>query len=136
MKQWSSIIIRTIPAGLIVLRFLLGPVLLLSALGGNTLWFMIGFIVAFLSDIFDGIIARRLGVSTKKLREYDGWVDTWFYGWIVLSLWLVHRAVVIAFLVPLLVVVSTQLLAWVIDLVKFRRVTNYHAYSSKAWGVT
>ena len=136
MKQWSSIIIRTIPAGLIVLRFLLGPVLLLSALGGNTLWFMIGFIVAFLSDIFDGIIARRLGVSTKKLREYDGWVDTWFYGWIVLSLWLVHRAVVIAFLVPLLIVVSTQLFAWMIDLVKFRRVTNYHAYSSKAWGVT
>ena len=99
-------------------------------------WFLVGFTAAFASDVFDGIIARRLKVDTERLREYDGWVDTWFYGWIVVSALLTHADVIFAFRVPLLLAISTQVLAWVIDWLKFRRFSNYHAYSSKAWGVT
>jgi phosphatidylglycerophosphate synthase len=34
---------------------------------------------AFLSDVFDGIAARRLGVATTALRRLDSAADTVFY---------------------------------------------------------
>lgn len=133
-------ILRFIPMTLIVIRFLLGPTLLLviqncTEKSGCPL-FLVCFVSAFLSDVFDGIIARRLHVDTKQLREYDGRVDVWFYGWVFLCTWLLYAPIVIAFRVPLLIVVATQCISWAIDLIKYRRFANYHAYSSKAWGVT
>jgi CDP-diacylglycerol--glycerol-3-phosphate 3-phosphatidyltransferase len=144
MKQFLHKAVRFVPATLIATRFLLGPVLLWVALdckGQHGMlyacpWFIVGFTVAFMSDVFDGIIARRLGSVTEALREYDGWVDTWFYCWIAISAWLTHTATILTFRLPLLLVLSTQLLAWIIDWIKYRRFSNYHAYSSKAWGVT
>ena len=136
----SGKVLRSVPMMLIILRFLLGPTLLWVVQHCNEKSvcpvFIVCFVAAFLSDVFDGIIARRLHVDTKQLREYDGWVDVWFYGWVFLCTWLLYAPIVIAFRFPLLVVVSTQCISWVIDLVKYRRFANYHAYSSKAWGVT
>ncbi|HXT32481.1 MAG TPA: CDP-alcohol phosphatidyltransferase family protein, partial [Vicinamibacterales bacterium] len=34
---------------------------------------------AFLSDVFDGVIARRLGIATAGIRRADTLVDTFFY---------------------------------------------------------
>ena len=57
---------------LVGLRFMIAPLLLLDALNGSTgIGFLGGYIIAVLSDIFDGIIARRLGVSTVALRQAD-----------------------------------------------------------------
>lgn len=141
MKQFFLRSIQAIPLLFIAMRFLLGPLLLWVALACKDMssacpWFIVGFTAAFLSDVFDGAIARRLGIVTEKLREYDGWVDTWFYIWIALSAWFTHTNAIIAFRLPLLIVISTQLISWCIDLLKYRRFANYHAYSSKAWGVT
>ena len=144
MKQFFHQAFRFVPAACIGIRFLLGPILLWIALDckpQHTMlyvcpWFLIGFTVAFISDVFDGIIARRLEIVTETLREYDGWVDTWFYCWIAISVWFTHADIVLAFRLPLLLVFSTQVLAWIIDWVKYRRFSNYHAYSSKTWGVT
>jgi phosphatidylglycerophosphate synthase len=135
---------RSLPAFLVLLRFLLGPFFLFSAFipiegsgtsRGNILLLTV-FILAFLSDVFDGIIARRLHVATEKLREYDGLVDVWFYCWVVITAWIRYAPVIRPFLLPLLLVVSTQCLAWFIDWLKFRRLSSYHAYSSKTWGIT
>lgn len=141
MKHLSHNILQSIPLLFIGMRFLLGPLLLWVALDCRSMstgcpWFIVGFTAAFLSDVFDGVVARRLGIVTEKLREYDGWVDTWFYIWVALSAWFTHTDAIIAFRFPLLVVLSTQLISWCIDLIKYRRFANYHAYSSKAWGVT
>jgi CDP-diacylglycerol--glycerol-3-phosphate 3-phosphatidyltransferase len=47
--------ITLIPSGLVIFRFLISPFLLLDALDGKTsVWFIIGFVAALLSDIFDG----------------------------------------------------------------------------------
>ncbi len=141
--MWTRYL-RSFPAFLVLLRFLLGPFLLFSAffpLEGNgasrgNVWLLAVFILAFLSDVFDGIIARRLQVATEKLREYDGLVDVWFYCWVVITAWIRYSQEIRPFLLPLLLVVSTQCLAWLIDWLKFRRLSSYHAYSSKMWGIT
>ena len=36
-------------------------------------------ILAFLSDVFDGILARRLNVATPDLRRLDSIADSTFY---------------------------------------------------------
>jgi len=111
MKQSLKRILLSIPSSLLLLRFVLGPLLLVSAFDCKEghkdtpfgcPWFVIGFTAAFLSDVFDGIIARRLRVDTEKLREYDGWVDTWFYCWILVSAWILHFDALFALRIPLL----------------------------------
>ncbi|MBW4576286.1 MAG: CDP-alcohol phosphatidyltransferase family protein [Aphanothece sp. CMT-3BRIN-NPC111] len=128
---------KYIPIALVIIRFLIGPFLLLDAVDGKTsVWFMVGFVAAFLSDIFDGVIARRLGVSTPQLRQADSWADVSFYICVFASAWLVHFDVVIAFSTPLLMVLFAQIAWWIVNLVKYGKPASYHTYSAKAWGIT
>ncbi len=49
-----------LPAILVGFRFAIAPFLLLDALDGAvTNWFLCGYSLAIVSDIFDGIIARK-----------------------------------------------------------------------------
>jgi phosphatidylglycerophosphate synthase len=126
-----------IPISLVILRFLIAPFLLWDAIDGKTsIWFIVAFVVAFLSDIFDGIIARKLGVSNAQLRQADSWADLTLYICVVTSAWLVHREVVIACHLPLLILLAAQLMWWLVNLVKYGKGASYHTYSAKLWGIT
>jgi CDP-diacylglycerol--glycerol-3-phosphate 3-phosphatidyltransferase len=98
--------------------------------------FLIAYVVAVLSDIFDGIIARRLGVSTAGLRQADSWADRLLYVCIAIAAWLTHKDIILAFQVPLLTVLGLQALWWVINLVKYGQPACYHTYTAKAWGLS
>lgn len=129
--------INRLPIALVILRILLGPLLLLSALDGHTdAWFLVGFLTGFWSDVFDGIIARRLHISTVQLRKADSWADVGFYGCVFASAWLTHAEQIMAFRVPLLTVVVAQLALYGLSWVKFRQAPSYHTYTAKAWGIT
>jgi phosphatidylglycerophosphate synthase len=126
-----------VPTSLVVFRFLISPFLLWDAWDGKTsIWFIIGFVAAFISDIFDGIIARRLGVSTANLRQADSWADVCLFSCVFISAWLVYPKVLIAYRLPLLSVVFVQLIWWIINLVKYGKPASYHTYSAKFWGLT
>jgi phosphatidylglycerophosphate synthase len=128
---------RLLPATLIAFRFLLGPVLFLDARDGTTSgWFLWILTAAAVSDVFDGVIARRLGIVTAWLREADGRTDVWLYSWIVVCAWITHPEFVMAYRIPLLVVIGLQTTSWLIDWIKYRRFSNYHAYTARAWGAT
>lgn len=128
---------KFIPFTLVIIRFLLGLFLLWDSLDSKTsIWFIVAFVIAFLSDIFDGIIARRLGVSTAKLRQADSWADVCLYTCIAVSVWLVHPDVLIAFRFPLLTIVFAQLMWWIVNLLKYGKPASYHTYSAKLWGIT
>ncbi|WP_235595979.1 CDP-alcohol phosphatidyltransferase family protein [Mastigocoleus testarum] len=92
-----------IPSILVGMRFAIAPLLVFDALDHRTsFWFIIGYVIAVLSDIFDGIIARRLKVSTDQLRQADSWADISLYLCVAISTWLVYPQVIIDFRVPLL----------------------------------
>jgi len=129
-------VIRFIPSALVALRFLLGPLLLLDALDGRTSgWFVVGLVAAFLSDVLDGVIARRLGLVTARLRKADSLADYCLYGCILAGAWASHRDAILASRVPLIVMLLAQALSWSVDWMKFRALSSYHAYTAKAWGV-
>lgn len=129
-------LLRRVPAVLIASRLLLGPILLLLCVQhAASSWIAAALIAAFLSDIFDGIVARRVGVATERLRVADSWADAFFYFWIVAAVCFSVPKVVYTFRMPLLLVAGLQLFSYLIDLLKYRRIATFHAYSAKVWGI-
>ncbi len=129
--------LRQLPGALVLSRLGAGPVLLWAALTGQSRFWLVAILgYVFLSDVFDGVIARRLNVVTARLRVADSWADTAFYVCDALAIWRLHRALLGPLLVPLLIVVALMAVNWAVAMLKFRRALSFHAYSSKLWGLS
>lgn len=129
--------LTNVPWMLVGLRLAIAPLLLLDALDGRTgSVFILGYVAAVVSDIFDGIIARRLAVSTVELRQADSWADISLYLCIAVSTWLVYPTVIIAFQIPLLIAIASQLTLFAISLIKFGKFPSFHTYTAKIWGIS
>jgi len=128
--------LTSVPSFLVGLRFAIALLLLWDALDRKISdWFMAGYIAAVLSDIFDGIIARRLGVSTVQLRQADSWADICLYVCIALSAWLVYPQVIVDFALPLAIAIVAQLTLFATSLLKFGKFPSFHTYTAKVWGI-
>lgn len=126
-----------LPSILVGMRFAIAPLLVFDALDHRTsFWFIIGYVIAVLSDIFDGIVARRLKVSTFQLRQADSWADICLYVCVAISTWLVYPQVIQNFQVPLLSALVIQLTLFAISLIKFKKFPSFHTYTAKTWGLT
>jgi CDP-diacylglycerol--glycerol-3-phosphate 3-phosphatidyltransferase len=114
-----------------------GPYLLVNAWDGHTgSGFVAVFVLAVLSDIVDGMIARRLKVVSSFLREADSRADLCLYLCVLASIWRVFPEVVVSFAVPLGIAVFAQMLQWASSLLKYGRLASYHSYSAKIWGLS
>lgn len=92
-------------------------------------------VVAFLSDIFDGVIARKLNIATPALRRLDSAADTLFYAACVFAAWHLYPIAITQRLVPLGALAFLEVARYIVDFVKFRREASYHMLSSKLWGI-
>lgn len=127
---------QKVPFALTALRALLAPVVILLAwMAPNPVAFGVCLSVAFLSDIFDGIIARRLGVATADLRRFDSAADSVFYLAATGAAWLLYPDVIRHQWVALAALGILELVRYIVDLAKFGREASYHMWSSKAWGI-
>jgi phosphatidylglycerophosphate synthase len=129
-------LLRLIPVSLTALRAVLAPALLVIAYrGGSHFAFGLCLLAAFLSDVFDGILARRLGVATPSLRRLDSAVDTLFYLSALFCMWHFHRQALLSRVGALLALAVLEALRYLFDWLKFRREASYHMWSSKLWGL-
>lgn len=127
---------NSIPISLIYLRILIGIVLLvISVLHIECSVFIPVslFTIGLLSDVFDGIIARRLGISSEYLRRMDSAADQVF--WV-----LVATSVVITFpdflkdhWIKLVLLIAIESLTYAVSYAKFGKEVATHAISSKIW---
>jgi CDP-diacylglycerol--glycerol-3-phosphate 3-phosphatidyltransferase len=123
--------------GLTVLRLLLAPVLVWLVYASAPGVIFAGVVlVAFVSDYFDGVIARRLGVASAELRHFDSRADLVFYATAAWAVWRLHPDVVRSVAVPGLIVVGLDVVRHIFDFAKFGRDVAYHAWSSKLWGLS
>jgi phosphatidylglycerophosphate synthase len=121
---------------LTALRALLAPVMLVLAwFYPRPLEFAVCLILAFLSDVFDGILARRFNVATPALRRLDSIADSVFYVAALLAVWHLDSTELQEYLPALVVLGAVELLRYAFDLWKFRREAAYHLWSSKLWGI-
>jgi phosphatidylglycerophosphate synthase len=129
--------LRSVPTGLTVLRLLLAPVLVwLVYADAPGLVFASVVLVAFVSDYFDGVIARRLDVASAELRHFDSRADLVFYATAAWAVWRLHPDVVRSVAIPALVVVGLDVVRHIFDFAKFGKDVAYHAWSSKVWGLS
>jgi CDP-diacylglycerol--glycerol-3-phosphate 3-phosphatidyltransferase len=135
-SELSSRSLAAIPRLLTLLRIALAPVMvLLAVVRPSPSGFGLCLVLAFLSDVFDGVIARRLNVATPALRRLDSAADTIFYLAALFAVWHLHPAVLTDRLGPLGVLLALELARYAVDLAKFGREASYHMWSSKLWGV-
>ena len=127
---------RHVPLALVILRLCLAPVLLATAwLQPNRIVFATCLIGALLSDYFDGVIARRLGVATAGLRRLDSITDSIFYICALVAALVTAYELVRPYFPALIVLLLIEALRYVYDIRKFGKEASYHMWSSKLWGL-
>ena len=127
---------RIVPTLLIVFRLLLGPALIALALGGVRGFVFLPLLAAgSLSDIFDGIIARRLGVDTPRLRRLDSLADLFFYLCVLVVAALVNGETLRAGLPWILGILALEVACIALSLVRFSRMPATHSYLAKGYGL-
>jgi len=136
MSAHQKSIIKYVPNGLAVLRCLIAPFLVFDALDGAiSAWFVPAFLVAAISDLIDGPIARRFNAVTALGSKLDSYGDVVLIGTALFCIWRVHPEVIARFWIPLVTVGFTQVSSWVISIARFGRMTCYHSYVAKVWAL-
>ena len=130
-------VVRRLPFILTTIRLLLAPVLLWIVRDGTAgIPYVLCILAAFVSDIYDGVIARKLDIASGRLRSYDSRTDLIFYVTAAITVWLVHPEE-IRRLAPLLIVLLLfELVRPAFDIFKYGKQSSYHSYSAKTFGVS
>ena len=97
-------------------------------------WLGLMIAAGFLSDVYDGILARRWRTETAALRIADSVADTVFYLCVLSAVIERHWPVLRDRLGLLIALLALEAARYVFDWIKFRRMASYHSYASKAWG--
>ena len=127
---------KQLPKILIFSRLLLGFLVLLLCF--IKIAFYKEYIVALLTlglltDIFDGIIARRLNVSTQMLRRLDSTIDQIFFICVVVSTYVICPEFYHSNKLLLSVLIGTELLTYVVSFLKFKKEVATHSIGAKLW---
>ena len=126
-----------VPLAMTTIRIILAPFILFWAWNGRAgLPYVLCLITAFVTDYFDGVVARKLVVASATVRRYDSAADVIFYVAAFLAVWLVYPEQVRAHWLGLSLVASLEAIRVTIDYVKFRREASYHMWSAKAWNIS
>ena len=127
---------RRLPFALTPQRLLLGPVALALALADAPRWIFLPLLAAgTLSDIFDGVLARRFGVATPALRRYDSITDVIYYLFILGALWRLCHGVMMQNRLALGVILGSEVAAILVCAVKFRKYPATHSWLAKTYGL-
>lgn len=125
-----------LPFALVYLRgFLILPIVLILVWHLSELWLLVCLFIGLVSDIFDGIIARRMGVATTSLRRADTIVDTFFFSAIVIAAWITHPEPFQKYIVGLVILIVLKVVRILFDYMKYGREAAYHMWSTKLWGI-
>lgn len=125
----------SIPWTMVAFRAALGPIVVLGERchwNGLTLAGIV--LAALLSDIFDGVLARRWNTDTAALRLSDSLADTSFYLCVAVAIGLGMPVVWHACRTGVLIVLGCEISRFVFDLIKFGKPASYHSYLAKLWG--
>jgi len=130
---------KTIPYILIAIRFILAPIILsLAYFKGEESRFLILLLMYFglLTDIFDGIIARKVGVSSEKLRRLDSQIDLIFWLSLGFASYFLNPELIKNEWKGILLIFIMEALCYIISIWKFGKETCTHAFLSKMWGLS
>ena len=127
------------PQALILFRFLCAPVILGAAyfVGEEAKpLILVLMYLGLLSDILDGIVARKMNVSSAALRRMDSQTDMIFWLSIGFATWMLYPQLIRDNALAIYTILAMEAAVYAISLLKFKRETCTHAFLSKLWGIT
>ena len=130
--------IKRIPELLIYLRLLIAIFFLLARAFPNAINIPIILTLLYLgilSDVFDGIIARKVNIATEKLRVIDTIVDLLFYASIFYYTYLNNQQTFQSNLALIICILILELGMYFTSIMRFRKLPSPHAILSKFWGL-
>lgn len=130
---------KTIPYLLIAIRFVFAPIIFcLAYFYGAEYRFLILTLmyIGLFTDIFDGIIARKAGVSSEKLRRLDSQVDLIFWLSIAFAAYFINPSQITDKWQFILLLLGMEALCYLLSWIKFGKETCTHAWLSKLWGLS
>ena len=125
-----------IPLALIFLRLITGlTILWLSFIRPDNYEGIVIVLLTFglLTDVFDGIIARRLNVSTKLLRRLDSSIDQIFFVSVSIASYVQCPDFFKDNYLKLAVLLGFEGLTYVISFLKFGKEVATHSIGAKVW---
>jgi len=128
-----------IPKGLILFRLLLAPIILCLAYfvgESSKIAILILMYLGLISDILDGIIARKQNTSTEKLRRLDSQTDMIFWLSIGFATWFLYPELISENSISISIILLMEVSVYGISIAKFKKETCTHAFLSKLWGLT
>lgn len=92
--------------------------------------------LAVLSDLFDGILARRWGVSTPSLRRLDSQIDLFYWSSLLVSFMLCVPGANAIFWPWIGLAVIAEAALYLTSFIRFGKEPCTHAFLSKIWCLT
>lgn len=128
---------RAIPWWMVSFRLLAGPVIAVLAirLPDPQIWLGALISTGVLSDVYDGILARRWKTETAALRIADSSADIVFWVGILTAAIVRHGAELRARLWLVIAVLVLEAIDVGLGWLKFGRMPSYHTYGAKLWGL-
>ncbi len=125
-----------LPASLVSFRAALGPGIIVTSLVWRNAWpLMLCIFLALLSDVFDGVLARRWHIDTENLRRWDTRADTFFYACVLVVAFLRYPAALESRWLLVAGLLTAELASHGLAIAKFGRHASYHSVLSKIWGL-
>ena len=130
--------INQIPKALIFLRLSLGVMILIFSIFQIKNYSSIALILfsaGMLTDVFDGIIARRLNISSESLRRLDSTIDQLFFISIAVATFIQSPQFFYQNKIKLIILLSAEMLAYLVCFLKFKKEIATHSILSKVWAL-
>lgn len=131
--------VKHIPIILVYSRLLAALAFILVALyppiGFKTILITL-LIYGVVSDFFDGIIARKIGVSNERLRRADSSADQVFWVAIIIGTLITSFTFYTSHWLMITIILLLEALCYIISYIRFRKEVATHAIASKLWVVT
>lgn len=127
---------KNIPLILIYSRLFIGfGIIILSVLHINNYAFLsISLLtIGLLTDVFDGIIARKLNISSEKLRRLDSGIDQVFFISVAIATYIQCPDFFKLNLLKLIVLFSAEALIYLVSYIKFKKEIATHSIGAKIW---
>jgi phosphatidylglycerophosphate synthase len=127
---------KNVPIGLIYSRLIIGfLIILLSFFEVENLKFytILLLTIGLLTDIFDGIIARRLNISSEKLRRLDSTIDQLFFICVIASAYLQSPEFFNENALLFFILIVTEALTYLVCYLKFKKEIATHSIGAKIW---
>jgi len=130
---------KQIPFLLIYSRILIAFAIAIIAFFPNentSIWIVSLMTLGLLTDIFDGIIARKLNVASKKLRVWDSNVDQFFWLVVIGVIFYLNLDFVKQNFYWIVSIFILEFLAYIVSIFKFKKTIATHSILAKIWTLT